>query len=701
MKSWLLLTVLLLVSLCLTSLTAAQEAATTATKTSTANVVPSRINYTGVLKDASGHPVNTFTGVTFLLYRDEEGGSPLWMETQNVTPDKAGRYVVQLGAASQYGIPQDLFTNGEAHWLAVQIGSEPEQARVLLLSVPYALKAADAETLGGLPASAFALATKGTFSKAPVAPAMATPSPASSSAPPPGSANVTTAGGSAQHLAMFTTATNIQNSIASQIGITAINVLGKLGINTAAPAQSLDITSGNAIVRGVGNFKMAGNEAFLYVGDTSHPIEAIWNTGLAIGVFLVPQALFIQDRTGNVGIGTTTPDAGLEVKSVKGLAGDFRTAKTGSTALSVTGGPGSANLPGGLGFKAVGGHNNADGGAGGVGASFTGGSGAGLNQIGQGGTGASFQGGAGPQGNIFQGGIGLVSIGGEGDGFAGGGGDGAHLEGAFGIGGGTGVVASGGGGDPSACGGMFFGGPGVSQGGGFACVGGGNNERLDVGADGIDASSVASDTRATYAGNFTGDLNVTGTIFAGTKDFRIDHPLAPANKYLSHASVESSEMKNIYDGIVTLDASGAALVELPSWFEALNGNFRYQLTAIGKPSPGLYVADEISGNRFSVAGGTPGAKVSWQVTGVRQDPYAKAHPLIVEQEKEVHLKGFYLRPELYGAPEERQIEWARHPQMMKKMKELRARQLAASHQSRKQLMVNPSHLSAAAGANAR
>jgi hypothetical protein len=116
-------------------------------------------------------------------------------------------------------------------------------------------------------------------------------------------------------------------------------------------------------------------------------------------------------------------------------------------------------------------------------------------------------------------------------------------------------------------------------------------------------------------------------------------------------------MKNIYDGIVILDASGDAVVELPSWLEVLNTDFRYQLTAIGQPSPGLYIAREISGGSFQIAGGLPGTKVSWQVTGVRQDPYAKAHPLVVEREKEPRLKGFYIHPELYGQPEEKQIEW--------------------------------------------
>jgi hypothetical protein len=157
---------------------------------------------------------------------------------------------------------------------------------------------------------------------------------------------------------------------------------------------------------------------------------------------------------------------------------------------------------------------------------------------------------------------------------------------------------------------------------------------------------------------------------AGVKDFKIDHPLDPANKYLVHASVESSEMKTIYDGSVMLDRSGEAVVQLPDWFEAMNTSFRYQLTAIGAPSPGLHIAQKISENRFKIAGGAPGVEVCWQVTGVRQDSFAKANPLIVEQPKSADERGYYIHPELYGASEERGIEWARHPQLMRQLRDL-------------------------------
>jgi len=153
-----------------------------------------------------------------------------------------------------------------------------------------------------------------------------------------------------------------------------------------------------------------------------------------------------------------------------------------------------------------------------------------------------------------------------------------------------------------------------------------------------------------YAGWFVGDAFVTGTFWAGTKAFKIDHPLDPENKYLVHSCVESDDMMNIYNGNVTLDGRGEATVEMPDWFEALNQDFRYQLTPIGAPGPNLYVAEEIEGNRFRISGGEPGMKVSWLVTGVRHDALAVASRMVVEQDKPAHEVGKYMHPEAHGKP---------------------------------------------------
>ncbi len=235
---------------------------------------------------------------------------------------------------------------------------------------------------------------------------------------------------------------------------------------------------------------------------------------------------------------------------------------------------------------------------------------------------------------------------------------------------------------------MGFGGAGIriegpppsgGAGSGGVFTGGSSNCGGDpCNGDGVEAiAGTTSGSPDGYAGNFTGDLNVTGQIFAMVKDFKIDHPLDPANKYLVHASVESSEMKNIYDGNVTTDAQGSATVQLPNWFEILNTDFRYQLTVIGQFAQAI-VGRKIENNRFEIRTSAPNVEVSWQVTGVRQDAYAKARPLVVEQEKEARLRGFYIHPEFYGAPPEKQIEWARHPQMMKKIQEMQAKQLGAT-----------------------
>jgi hypothetical protein len=158
-----------------------------------------------------------------------------------------------------------------------------------------------------------------------------------------------------------------------------------------------------------------------------------------------------------------------------------------------------------------------------------------------------------------------------------------------------------------------------------------------------------------FAVDSLGNARVTGTLSKAGGSFKIDDPIDPANKYLSHSFVESPDMMNIYNGIVTLDAHGAATVEMPEWFEALNRDFRYQLTAIGAPGPKLYVAGEIVGNHFKIAGGKKGQRVSWQVTGIRQDAWANAHRIPTEEVKPADEQGKYLHPELFGAGPEKAV----------------------------------------------
>jgi hypothetical protein len=159
----------------------------------------------------------------------------------------------------------------------------------------------------------------------------------------------------------------------------------------------------------------------------------------------------------------------------------------------------------------------------------------------------------------------------------------------------------------------------------------------------------------TNAGLFDGHvqinagLDVTGELTCPAKHFVIDHPCDPANKYLHHCSVEAPEMINIYDGNVISDEAGTATVFLPNYFEALNCDFRYQLTVIGQFAQAI-IAEEIVNNRFVIKTDKPHVKVSWQVAGVRQDAYAKAHPVMVERDKPSLEKGRYLHPLLHNLP---------------------------------------------------
>ena len=177
---------------------------------------------------------------------------------------------------------------------------------------------------------------------------------------------------------------------------------------------------------------------------------------------------------------------------------------------------------------------------------------------------------------------------------------------------------------------------------------------IDIDGTGGDGISVIN--ASGLAGNFTGNVSVSGTLTKGMGTFKIDHPLDPENKFLYHSFVESPDMMNIYNGVITLDNNGEAAVKLPSYFKALNRDFRYQLTPIGSFAP-LYVKAEISGNAFSIAGGQGGMRVSWQVTGVRKDPLAEKNRVQVEVQKSADEQGLYLHPQAYDLPPEKSLSW--------------------------------------------
>jgi len=127
------------------------------------------------------------------------------------------------------------------------------------------------------------------------------------------------------------------------------------------------------------------------------------------------------------------------------------------------------------------------------------------------------------------------------------------------------------------------------------------------------------------------------------------------------------DFDGINDGVEMPDANGQAVVELPDWFEALNKDFRYQLTCIGGYAP-VYIAQKISGYQFKIAGGDPGMEVSWMVTGIRQDDWANENRIQVEVEKTSEEKGLYLYPQAAGLDETQGISYQRSQDQMKEGK---------------------------------
>jgi hypothetical protein len=490
-----------------------------------------------VAKDADNKSMTGTLGVTFLLYKEQQGGAPLWMETQNVLADSSGRYSVQLGATKPDGLQTDVFTSVEARWLAVQISGQAEQPRVLLLSVPYALKAGDAETIGGLPPSAFVQAAPGAGSGEA---ASANPASAKSASP------ALTGEGKANYITRWTGHTALGDSVMFQ------STAGKVGVGTTTPAALLDVKATNlqtligdagcgANFAGVGfvvtggftnctNHALLGDDhGFTYINSSlSGSINFRNNNGAD---------LMTVGSSGNVGIGTASPSALLDVKAT--------------------------NL---------------------------------QTLVGDAGCGANFAG----IGFVFSGGF-------------------------------------------TGCTNYALLGDNV----GNTYINSSLNGTIQFrNNNGFSPDLMSIDTH--------GNVNIKGSLSKGSGSFKIDHPLDPANKYLYHSFVESPDMMNVYNGNIVTDKHGIATVALPDYFEALNREFRYQLTPIGQFAQAV-VAKEISRNHFTIKTSKPGVKVSWQVTGVRHDAYAEANRIQVEVEKPLEEQGRYLHPELFGAAPEQAV----------------------------------------------
>ena len=684
--------------------------------------VPRLITYSGTVKDAAGKVHPGAMGLTFALYELQEGGSPLFVETQNLQVDEQGRYTVLLGAAQADGLPLDLFTSGKARWLGVtpQLPGVGEQPRVLLVGVPYALKAADAETLAGLPASAFVQATALASSAAAGGSGQSNAAQSGAQASGPNSnATLSVSGsGATDFVPLWTNSTTLGNSVLFQSGTGSS---AKVGLNTTTPASTLDV-NGAGTVRGTLQLPATGTAASTG-GKNSQPASLQASSFNSSNKAAVNQTFNLQaEPTGN---NTSSPSGKLNLLFASGTSTPAETGLSIASNGVITFAHGQT-FPGGSGTIT------------GVtaGSDLTGGGNSGNVTLNLDTTKVpllkaanTFVGNQTVTGNITAGVVFASELSANSSNSVAVEGDSSRNSGVFGLSssdvnfqaailgqetgstqntiGVEGVTAS-----PFGAGvngiSVSRSSVGAAQGPPFAGVWGdtsdGGNEALLATADGgfallginnsefkatvfvenqetLSASAPVLFTSGSGFGGFcsmdvSGNLNCSGTITGAAKNFKIDHPLDPANKFLAHDAVESSEMMNIYTGNIVTDARGEATVSLPEWFEALNTDFRYQLTVVGQFAQAI-VAREIENHQFQIKTSAPNVKVSWQVTGVRQDAYSKAHPLVVEQEKDEQLRGFYIHPELYGAPVEKQIELARHPEM-KRNKEQRPQAVAAA-----------------------
>jgi hypothetical protein len=811
-----------------------------------AHVVPPLIHFSNIASDESGTPLAGQVRITFSLYASRQGGEPLWIETQKVQLDATGLYSVQLGATKTNGVPASLFASGEARWLGVQIGEQSEQPRVLLLSVPYALKAADAETIGGLPPSAFVLAAP-TAAGASSGAAMTTESATTAVAPP------VSGTGTASFVPLWLDgAGTLGNSVLFQTGSGGT---AKVGINTTTPTTTLDI-KGGATVRGplalpaaavataaagknsqpqnfvtsvynsstpgavnetfrwqsepVGNntstpggslnllfgqgaatpaetgFKLASNGQITFAAGQLFPgagtiteVDAGTDltgggTGGAVTLNLntaatdtrysqlgtANQFVGSQSVTGNISatgqlissvangtaplqVASSTQVPNLNASFLGGLpAGAFPILNASNTFAGIQTVNGAISLPATAGatvgtilqegsviLHAAGEFSNIFVGAGSGNLSQTG-----LFNVGMGAVSLQSNTTGGLNTAVGFGsllvnttGIGNTALGDEalaantigvlntaigelaGNANVNGGGNifiGASANPSAGLTNLNNAIVIGNGALVGESNALILGPSGanavkvgigtatpaalldvvVGTTGNHAPIGqfgstgltDGNSMRTYNGTGITDVFTVgAANTFVT--GSKTGDgglrvnpgqsilfgdsalarmtidasgnVKVTGNLSKGGGSFKIDHPLDPLNKYLYHSFVESPDMMNVYNGNIVTDRRGQAVITMPDYFEALNRDFRYQLTVIGQFAQAI-VAHEIAHNKFVIKTSKPSVKVSWQVTGIRQDAYANAHRIPTEEAKPEGERGSYLHPDAFPNPED-------------------------------------------------
>jgi hypothetical protein len=664
--------------------------------------VPRTLSYQGILCDSAGVPKpNASYGMTFRLYSVAQGGSPLWSETQ-ILGTTRGLFNAVLGDISPF---PDSLRFDRRYWLGLQIAPDPELTpRIQMTATGYSINSRTADTAQYArtsPGASIADSARiaGTVPNSSIAGGKIASGQVVKSVNnihdavtlrAQGGATITTNGdtitinsggggggtgiqgiqntdntlvisnptgptATVNTRVPLTLAGNWNNEqgalellgdkptirlsggaisgneswimhvgsdgpgnlgfyrrsgSAAWSNIMSLTTTGHVGIGTANPRTSLEL-NGKLLITSDDGLEMVGLQPYLTLTDANSGYRQSQIVGGNGEFYFLPAAggiaMVIKSGSGNVGVGTTSPTARLDAVSITGVG------VSGSSTVQ----DGVAGFSSAASHSGVWGHNDVAGGVGVAGSSTagTGISGTSTNSTGIYGGSTNGNGIYGASGSGGASGVYGIN-------------NATHTFGAiglqeklFGYSANIGVGIMGDAGDP---------GPGFV------------NE--NYGVHGI------THNPNQFAGYFDGRLRITTDLeVMGSKNFKIDDPLDPSNRYLFHSCVESDVRMTVYHGTITTDATGDARVELPQWFEALNTDFHYQLTVIGQFAQAI-VSREISSNRFSVKSDKPGVKVSWQVTGVRNDAYAKAHPLQVEVDKPSREKGTYTHPELYGLP---------------------------------------------------
>ena len=639
--------------------------------------IPRTISYQGLLADTAGTPKPDGTyNFTFRLYTIPSGGTPIWSEAKSVQT-KRGLFSTSLGSLT--AIPDSVKFDRQ-YWLGLQVASDPELSpRMQLTSVGSSISAVHADTAQNIPDNSI---TAGKIPNGQVVRSInnlhdnltmrgANGASVTSTGD---TITITASGGGGGGIGTIQNTDNAL-SITNPGGPTTtinlhspFNVNSNVGIGTTAPNHRLRISGGptwtsngwlgalefdNAAAMGwhanaAGNrFGIGQSIGGLYFFATASDPGTVGGPANYL--------MTIADNA-NVGIGTITPTSKLEIAAQDGLAITgynpfltLRDANAGNARGVIQGVNGGLNL---FANSYLAGTNPAafvrldDNGHVGIGLVPTPTSGK-LDVNGGGGTGAN---------------IGIHGSSNDNYGVYG---TSNTSFGVFGESGSSpGIRARTY--NPSSY--AVFADYSTSS-TNFCGLSSGNYAIYANGPSYLNGSLTAGYFVIGQSGVYnyvSGSLHVSNDFEAsGSKNFRIDHPLDPANKTLTHSCIESNERLLMYSGTVVTDGNGDATIELPSYFEALNINYRYQLTVVGEEFAQTRVSRKINNNQFSIKTDKPNIEICWEVTGDRNDAYSKAHPLVVEEDKKPEDRGKYYSPELFGQPDEMRIGYRPPPQTPK------------------------------------